>query len=105
MGSLHFQSFVDVIALPAGFLVVDLHVERQRERASGEDRIEMSRQRLEDMLAGLLARGEVTALAEPQHHREKAELRVAVTDRIVLAFDGADPDAANREDAGFHRRL
>ncbi|MGY2844729.1 hypothetical protein ACVMDN_001983 [Bradyrhizobium sp. USDA 4510] len=40
---LHLQCVVDVVAFPAGFLVVDLHVERQREFAVGEDRIEMSR--------------------------------------------------------------
>src|SRR4051812_5200537 len=105
MGSLHFQSFVDVVAFPAGFLVVDLHVERQGEFAAGKDRIEMSRQRLEDMLAGLLAGREVTYFTEPQYHREKAELRIAVADRIMLAFDGADADAADREDTGLHRRL
>ena len=55
MGRLHFQGFVDVVALPAGFLVVDLHVERQREFAVREHRIEIGRQRLEDMFAGLLA--------------------------------------------------
>src|SRR5581483_5000718 len=54
MGGLHFQSIVDVVALPAGVLVVDLHVERQGEFAGGENGIEMFRQRLEDVLAGLL---------------------------------------------------
>src|SRR6201995_2690559 len=58
MRDLRFQGFVDVVALPAGFLVVDLHVERQRELAGGEYRIEIGRERLEDMLAGFLARGE-----------------------------------------------
>src|SRR5690348_15426943 len=71
MGGLHFQGFVDVVALEAGFLVVDLHVERQREFHSREDRVEMGRERLEDVLAGLLAGGEVAALAEPQHHVEE----------------------------------
>ena len=37
-----------------------------------EHRIEMGGQRLEDMLAGLLAGGEIAALAEPQHHVEEA---------------------------------
>ena len=73
--------------------------------ASGEDRIEMGGQRLEDMLAGLFARGEVAALAKPQHHREKAVLRVAVGNGVMLAFDGADANAAERKDSGFHRGL
>src|ERR1700722_2184167 len=41
MRGLRFQSLVDVVALPACFLVVDLHIERQRERACGKHRIEM----------------------------------------------------------------
>ena len=49
--------------------------------------------------------GEVAALAEPQHHVEKAEVRVAVGDRKMLASDGADANAAERKDAGFHRGL
>src|SRR6476660_7215307 len=81
MGRLHFQGFVDVVALPAGFLVVDLHVERQRKFRLLEHRIEIGRQRLEDMFAGLLAGGEVAPFAEPQHHVEKAEVRVTVGDR------------------------
>ena len=36
MRGLRFQSLVDVVAFPAGFLVVDLHVERQRKPAVGE---------------------------------------------------------------------
>src|SRR6185312_9686968 len=103
MGGLRFQGFVDVVALPARFLVVDLHVERQRELALCEHGIEMGRERLEDMLAGLLAGGEIAPLAEPQHHRKKAQIGVAVGDGVVLAFDGADADAAEREDAGLHR--
>jgi hypothetical protein len=63
MGSLHFQNIVDVVAFPVGFLVVDLHVERQRERARGENRIEIGRQHLEDVLAGFLAGREVAAFA------------------------------------------
>src|ERR1700758_5310799 len=59
MDRLRFQGFVNVVAFPAGFLVVDLHVERQREFARGEDRIEMPRQRAKNMLAGLLARCEI----------------------------------------------
>src|SRR3981189_16035 len=49
MDRLHFQGFVDVVAFPAGVLVVDLHVERQCEFHLLEHRIEMGRQRLEDM--------------------------------------------------------
>src|SRR6478735_4889409 len=105
MGGLRFQGFVNVVALPTRFLVVDLHVERQREFALREDGIEMGRQRLEDVLAGLLAGGEIAALAEPQHHRKEAEIGVAVGDGVMLAFDGADADAAEREDAGLHRGL
>src|SRR6185437_10623487 len=80
MGGLRFQGFVDVVALPARFLVVDLHVERQRELALCEHGIEMGRQRLENVLAGLLAGGEIAPLAEPQHHREKTEIGIAVGD-------------------------
>ena len=35
----------------------------------------------------------------------KPKCGVAVGDRIMLASDGADADAAERKDAGFHRRL
>src|SRR3954447_20460300 len=100
MCSLHLQSFVDVVAFPAGFLVVDLHVERQRELLVRKYRIEKGRQGLEHMFAGLLAGGEVAAFAEPQHHVEKREVLLAVGDRIMLASDGADSDATEREDAG-----
>src|SRR6201999_4207183 len=69
-GGLHFrcllQGFVDVVAFPAHVLVVDLDIERQRECALGEYRIEIARQSLEDVLAGLLAGGEIAALAKPQ---------------------------------------
>src|SRR5437868_366663 len=78
MRRLGLQRLVDIIALPAGFLVVDLHVERQRELALRECRVEIGRQHLEDMLAGLFARREVAAFAKPQHHVEKAEMRPAV---------------------------
>src|SRR5260370_33494758 len=105
MESLRFQSFVDVVALPAGFLVVDLHVERQRELACGKDGIEMVRQRLENMLAGLLAGGEIAALAKPQHHVEKTEMRAPVGDAKMFAASSADAHAAERKDPGFHRRL
>src|SRR5437660_12214751 len=100
MCGLHFNSVVDVVALPAGVLVVDLHVERQRELAVRKHRIEIGRQRLEDMLAGFFAGSEITALAKPQHHVEETKLRVTVGNRKVLASDGTDPDAAEREDAG-----
>src|SRR5258708_30592858 len=105
MGSLHFQSVVDVVAFPAGLLVVDLHVERQRKLATGEPRIEIGGRRLEDVPAGLLAGGESASLAEPQHHVEKAEMRAAVGDRKMFASDSADADAAKREDAGLDRGL
>src|SRR5580692_3709851 len=53
-GGLHFrcllQGFVDVVAFPAHVLVVDLDIERQREIAVGEHRVEVTRQRLEDVL-------------------------------------------------------
>src|SRR5258708_39448782 len=84
MGRLHFQSFVDVVAFPAGFLVVDLHVERQRELAVRKHRIKIGRQGLENMFAGFLSGGEIAALAEPQHHVENAEALAAVGHRIVL---------------------
>src|SRR6266481_4814374 len=105
MDGLHFQSFVDVVALPTRFLVVDLHIERQRKFAVGKDRVEIDGQRLEDLLTGFLARREITPFAQPQHQVEKAEVRPPVGDRVMLAFDGADADAAKREDAGFDRRL
>ena len=53
------------------------------------------------MFAGLLSGREVAPLAKPQHHVEEAEALVAVGDRIVLASDGADTNAPEREDAGF----
>src|SRR5712691_11438137 len=95
--SFRFQGFVDVVAFPARLLVVDLHVERQRELALREYGIEIGRQRLEDVRAGLLAGREVAALAEPEHHVEKAEIGISVRDRIMVASDGADADAAERE--------
>src|SRR6266849_9649243 len=88
MYGLRFQRVMNVVALPAYFLVVDLHVERQRKFASSKNRVEMTGEGLEDMLAGLLAGREITALAKPQHHREKAEIRIAVGDGIVFAPDG-----------------
>src|SRR5579872_6327025 len=105
MDRLRFQSFVNVVALPTGLFAVDLHVERQCEFALREHRIEMLRQRTENVLAGGLARCEVAAFAEPQHHVEKAVIEPAISDRIVLAADGADADAAEREDAGLDRGL
>src|SRR5665213_1286782 len=107
--SLHFrcllQGFVDVVAFPAHVLVADLHLERQREIALCENRVEIGRQRLEDMLAGLLAGGEIAALAEPQQHGDKTVIRIAVGDRIMLAAHGADAGAPDREDSGFNRGL
>src|SRR6185312_7571477 len=105
MRGLDFQSIVDVVALPARLLVVDLHVERQREFAVRKHRIEIGGQRLEDMLAGLLAGGEVAALAKPQHHVEKPEIRTSIGDGIMLATNAADTDAAEWKDPGFDRGL
>src|SRR5207253_8207319 len=64
---------------------------------------EIGGQRLEDMFARLLAGGEVAALAKPQHHVEETQIRPSVGDRIMLAPDRADPNAAERENAGFYR--
>src|SRR3981081_1300512 len=105
MRSLRLQRVVDVVALPAGVLVVDLHVERQREFGLCKHRIEMGGQRLEDMFAGLSAGGEIAALAKPQHHVEKAQMRVAVGNRVMLGTDSADADAPGRKDAGLNRGL
>src|ERR1700712_4307070 len=80
MRRLRFQSVVNVVALPARFLVVDLHVERQREFALCKNRIEARRQRLEDMFAGFFPRGEVAAFAETQHHVKKTKIRTAIGD-------------------------
>src|SRR6266481_3746708 len=105
MRGLRLQNVVDIVALPAGFLVVDLHVERQRELAARKDRVEMDGQRLEDMFAGLLSGREIAALAKPQHHVEKAEIRRTVGNGVVLAAYRADANAAEREDPGLHRGL
>src|SRR6266702_6004486 len=105
MESLHLQRIVDVVAFPTHVFVIDLHVKRQRELAVGEHRIEMSRQRLENMFAGLLAGCEISSFAKPQHHGEKAEVLPAVGDGIVIASDGTDTNAAEREDAGLNRSL
>src|SRR5450755_2741348 len=105
MRRLRFQSFMDVVALPTGFLVVDLHVERQREFAFRKHRIKIGGQHLEDMFAGLLSRGEVAAFAEAQYHVEKAEMRTPVGDGGVFASDSADADAPERENPGFDRGL
>src|SRR5579871_1412649 len=101
MRDLRFQRFMNVVALPTRLLVIDLHVEGERELACRKCRIEIGGQRLEDVVAGLLAGSEIAALAKPEHHVEKAVGRIAVGDRIVLAPDGADPDAAERKDAGL----
>src|SRR5450432_569155 len=57
------------------------------------------------MFAGLLAGREIASLAEPQHHGEKAEMRRAVGDGVMIAAHRTDADAAEREDPGFHRGL
>src|ERR1700735_1626554 len=105
MCGLRFQSVVDVVALPAGFLVVDLHVERQGEFAASENRIEITGERLENMFAGLLAGDEVAAFAQAQHHIEESEMGLAIGDGELLAADGADANAAERENSGLHRGL
>src|SRR6202048_3246108 len=105
MRSLRLQRVVDVVALPAGVLVVDLHVERQRKFGLCKHRIEIGGKRLEDVFAGLSAGGEIAALAKPQHHVEKAQMRVAVGNRVMLATDSADADAPQRKDAGLNRGL
>src|SRR5262249_2148803 len=61
----------------------------------------MRRERLEDVLASLLARSQIAAFAEPQHHVEEAVLGIAVSNRIMLAAECANADAAEREDAGL----
>src|SRR6059058_4919354 len=86
MGGFHFQGIVDVVALPTGVLVVDLHVERQGELGGREEGVEMPGERLEDVLAGLLAGRKIAAFADAQHHVEKAVILPRVCDRIVLAF-------------------
>src|SRR5260370_28463123 len=68
------ELFVDVVALPAGLLVVDLHLERQRERALRKHGIEMIGQHSENILADLLTLREVAALSNTQHHIEKPEI-------------------------------
>src|ERR1700733_6093781 len=103
MRGLRFQRLVDIVALPAHLLVVDLHVERQCKLAVGKNRIEIAGKRLEDMLAGLLPGREIAALAEPQQHREEGELGIAVGDGVVLAANGADAGASNREYPGLQR--
>src|SRR5665213_642803 len=99
--SVGLQRLMDVVALPAHLLVIDLHVERKREFAAGEYRIEIAGERLENMLAGLLAGGEVAALAKPQHHRQKCKLRIAVGDGVVLAAHRADAGASHGENPGL----
>src|SRR4051794_9667726 len=105
MGGLRFQGVVDVVALPARVLVVDLHVEREGEFGACEHGIEMPRERLEDVLARLLAGWQITAFTDAQHHVEKAVILPRIGDGIMLASDGADADAAEREDAGLDRGL
>src|SRR5580692_4068087 len=105
MRGLRLQSLMNIVALPAGFLVVDLHVERQGELALRKNRIEIGRQRAENMLAGFLAGFEIASFTKPQHHVEESELRISVGDRVMLASHRADADAAKREDAGLDRGL
>src|SRR6202035_3870150 len=57
------------------------------------------------MLSGLLAGRKIAPLAKPQHHVEKAEIRTSVGDGVVLATDGANPNAAEGKDAGLDRGL
>src|SRR6202790_3812910 len=53
--NLRFQRLVNVVALPAGFLVVDLHVERQREFAPGENREQIEQTNIENVFVGVRA--------------------------------------------------
>src|ERR1700733_5552891 len=101
MGGLCLQSLMDVVALPTGLLVVDLHVERQSEFAFCKHRIEIRRQRAQDVFAGGLAGLQVAAFAEPQHHVEEGKVGIAVADRVMLASHRAHADAAERKDAGL----
>src|SRR4029079_13339381 len=101
MRGLRFQSVVNVVPLPACFLVVNLHVKRQCELAAGENRIEIAGEDPENMFAGGPARCEIAPLAKPQHHGEKTEIRFPVRDCVVLATDGADANAPERKDPGF----
>src|SRR3977135_2945993 len=105
MRGLSFQRLMDVVALPAGFLVVDLHVERQRKLARSKDGIEVAGQGPENMLAGFFASRKIASLAETQHHIEKSQMRVAVGDGVVLAANRPNLNAAERKDSGFYRSL
>src|SRR3954453_15546974 len=105
MRGLRFQGVVNVVALPACFLVVNLHVKRQCEFAARENRVEIAGQDLEDMFAGRFSGGEIAALAKPQDHREKTEIRFPIRDRVMLAADGAHANAPDWKDAGFDRGL
>ena len=68
-----------------------------------KDGIEVVGQDAENMLAGLLAGREIAALAKPQHHVEKTEMRPPVGDGVMLAADRANANASERKDPGFHR--
>src|SRR5436309_10030340 len=105
MRGLRFQGVVNVVALPACFLVVNLHVKRQSEFAARENRIEIAGQDLEDMFAGGFSGREIAALAKPQHHGEKTEIGFPVRDRVMLAPDSANANAPDRKDSGFDRGL
>src|ERR1700761_4518524 len=103
MRGLRFQRFVNVVAFPARLGVVDLHVERQGKLALRKDRIKIGGQRLEDVFAGFLSGREISPLAKTQHHVEKGEIRTSIGDGIVLATDGANTNASEREDACLNR--
>src|SRR3954469_19794334 len=103
MRSLRFQRLMNVVPLPAGFLVVDLHIERQRQLAIREHRVEVARHRIEDVFAGLLAGCEIASLAKSQHHVQKGEFRFAGRDCVMLAADGADTNPPERKHSGFNR--
>src|SRR5436190_18719504 len=105
MRGLRFEGVVNVVALPACFLVVNLHVKRQCEFAARENRVKIAGQDLEDMFAGRFSGGEIAALAKPQDHREKTEIRFPIRDRVMLAADGAHANAPDWKDAGFDRGL
>src|ERR1700687_887833 len=88
MRSLCLQNSMDVVAFPAGFLVVDLHVKRQRTLASRKDRVEVIGEGAENMFAGLLAGRQIAPLAKPQHHVEEAKMRTSIGDGVMLATGG-----------------
>src|SRR5690348_15573301 len=105
MRGLRFQRFMNVVALPTGFLVVDLHVKRQRELAAGKDRIEVAGERAENLFASPLAASEIAPLAKPKYHGQKTEMVCTIGYRVVLAADGAHANPSDRENTRLDRSL